>query len=528
MTPTTAARAERLRHWALPFLVAGVATTLLLVFRPALGDLQAAIAREQAARSGVGLGYWFSWFGGVSPGSYSLIVPKLSAAIGSLPLLAIATMAIALLAYPLARDAVRPQLFTWAIAMAAVFNMMSGRVAFAVGAVIAIGALVVVQRGHTTWAGVLMVFSGLASPLAPSFVGMAGVAFLLAHPRSVKVWTVLIGSGLGVAVPFILFGAPGAQGFPWTTLAWNLAIAAGAGVALTERPQRWITPIAVVAALVIFAVPNGVGSNISRFFCLVLPCVVVYYSRTAIPILVIALAPAVSYAGFVAVADQVAVADAGDTKQDYDPLKKVLLQAPKLINHRVELIDARTHAGSHELGPVISLARGWENQSDSRFNPIFYLKDALTPESYRAWLDENAVSYVAVATEPLRQAKPEAALVNTGLSYLRKTWSNKDWTVYEVDRPQPIVGSPLRLLAQDPAQMIVRVPDTNAHPIQIRPNRYLVARNLYDRQQLGCITETPEGWITLQVDAPGDYALEGVLTVRGVLSEQPATCSSTG
>ena len=86
----------------LPFLAAVIATVALVVVRPTLGDLQAAIAREEAARSGVGLGYWFGWYGGVSPGSYSLIVPALSALVGSLALLVIAALVIALLAHPIA------------------------------------------------------------------------------------------------------------------------------------------------------------------------------------------------------------------------------------------------------------------------------------------------------------------------------------------------------------------------------------------------------------------------------------------
>ena len=79
---------------ALPLAVALIATVTLWALSPTLGDLQAAIAREEAARSGVGLGYWFGWYGGVSPGSYSLLVPALSALTGSLALLAIATLAI--------------------------------------------------------------------------------------------------------------------------------------------------------------------------------------------------------------------------------------------------------------------------------------------------------------------------------------------------------------------------------------------------------------------------------------------------
>ncbi|KQR99380.1 hypothetical protein ASG12_00580 [Williamsia sp. Leaf354] len=527
------------RQWswpmALPLAVALIATVTLWALSPTLGDLQAAIAREEAARSGVGLGYWFGWYGGVSPGSYSLLVPALSALTGSLALLAIATLVIAVMAHPLAHAtvgigsgsrAVHPTMLTWAIVAAAVLNMMSGRVAFSVGAAFALFAVLMLQRGATTLAAVVLLVSGLASPLAPAFVGLATVPFLLGGGhRSRTVWSVLIGSGLGVVVPFALFGAPGAQGFPWTTLVWTILIGLGAGYAITEAPQRWIAPLAMVTAIVVFAIPNGIGSNLSRFFCLVVPCLILWFSRRALPILLVTLVPAVSYAGFVAVADQVAVANAGDTEKNYEPLRLALLRGPGLVNHRVELIDAGTHAGSHELGSLVKLARGWENQSDSRFNPIFYDKDALTPLSYRRWLNENAVSWVAVSDEPLRQARSEAALVNAGLPYLTREWGNDEWTLYRVANPGSVVAPPLSLVTETPAQMVVEIPDTGTHPIQIRPNRYLVARDVDDPTVSACIDQTEQGWITVRAPQPGTYRLEGPLSVRGVLSEQSPSCA---
>ena len=57
----------RLAHAAGPLLLTGVAAVVLWLADTPVGDLQAAIAREQAAESGVGVTYWFSWYGGLSP-----------------------------------------------------------------------------------------------------------------------------------------------------------------------------------------------------------------------------------------------------------------------------------------------------------------------------------------------------------------------------------------------------------------------------------------------------------------------------
>lgn len=511
---------------AAPLIAAVVATVAIWIAHPALGDLQAAIAREQAADSGVGLGYWFSWYGGLAPGSYSLIVPTLSSWFGSLTLLCISTILIAALGYPLSRGAAHPAFMSWAVAIAAVLNLMSGRVTFAVGSLIAIVGLIALQRKATGVALVLIAVSGLASPLAPAFVGLVAVPFAVGRtPRARVAWRVLIGSALGVLIPFVFFGNPGAQHFPATTLFWMVLIGVCAAFVLTEVPIRWVIPLALAATLIIFVIPNGVGSNLSRFFCLVVPVLCFQFSRKSWKVIVIALVPAIIYASFVAIADQVAVANANGSDEAYKPLRNELLTKPNLMNTRIELVDAGTHAGSHALGDQVQLARGWENQSDSEYNAIFYTKDALTPQSYLDWLRDNAVAYVAVATNPLRQNKAEAALVHSDLPYLTKIWHNDDWALFSVADPQPIVPAPLQLLGMSPKQVTMYVPDTETHLLKYRYGRYLVARSTTDKTVAACITKTPDGWVTLRALMPGNYTLEGQVSLPGVLSEQPAGCT---
>lgn len=510
-----------------PMVLALVAIVALWLAHPTVGDLQAAIAREEAARSGVGLGYWFGWYGGVSPGSYSLIVPALSTLTGSLLLLCIATAIIALLSIPLSKGGSHPTVLMWAITAAAVLNMLSGRVAFSVGAAIALAAILAFRRNLLPLAAAGLLVAGLASPLAPAFVGLAALPFALGKDaKARKVWWILGGAGLGVVVPFVMFGAPGAQGFPATTLFWMALIAIGAAFALTIPPARWIVPLASAVAIFMFLVPTGIGSNLSRFFCLVLPCICLFYSKKSLKFLAIALAPALVYAVFVATADQVVGADSGKSETSYTPLQSLLLAQPEINNHRVELVDAQTHAGAHKLGLDIKLARGWENQSDSRYNPIFYEEGALTPDSYRGWLAENAVAFVAVSAEPLRQLKEEAALVTDGLPYLDRIWGNDDWTLYRVADPQPIVPQPLAVVESSPSQLVLDVPNADTHPIQLRYNKYLVARSSVDDSVYACIEETEDSWISLRAPVPGQYTLEGLLSVRGVVGAQPADCGA--
>lgn len=547
----------------LPVVLTAVAAVVILVLDPPMRDLQAALARESANRSGVGVSYWFSWFGGVAPGSYSLLVPPLTSAVGSLPLLCLATVLVAALSYPVSRTAAHPTLMMWAVSLAAVLNMFSGRVTFAVGAAVAMVGLWVFQRGRPVIGAVLLVVAGLASALVPAFAGIIALPFLFFRSyRSRALWWALAGAALGVLAPSFLFGAPGVQPYVWTTLVWSLVIGAGATAALWRPahtrvlPARWIAPLAMAAAVVLFIIPTGVGANLSRFFYLVLPCVVLFWSLRSPKVLALLLSPALVYALFVALYDQVTVADT-DEEFRYTPLTEqldTLVDEGRIDNHRVELVDTGTHAGSHLLTESVPLARGWENQSDMRYNPVFYERDALDAASYGTWLADNAVAYVAVAADPIRQQQDEADLVGSGLPYLTERWSNPDWTLYEVTDPTTIVPAPLQLVSSSPSEMVVDVPQdavNRPHQIRIRPNRYLTATR-DDGQAAPTAATGPTGaaaatgatrstaptkppeaciaggedtdWATMTFPAPGRYTLTGQFSVSALFDPPVDAC----
>lgn len=539
--PTTVSLPRRVSSWLrIPWLpVAGtvIATVVILILDPPMRDLQAALARESAHRSGVGTTYWFDWFGGVAPGSYSLIVPTLTSAVGSLPLLCLSTLFIAALAYPLSRHAEHPTLLTWSVSLAAVLNMFSGRVTFAVGVSVALLAVRAVQLRRPLAGGLLLAVSGLASPLVPAFAGIIVLPFAVTRRHhNATVWWALGGAALGVAVPYLLFGAPGSQPYPWTTLFWSLIIGTGATAALygpgacRQTPARWIAPLALVAAVILFFVPTGVGSNMSRFFYLVLPGVVLYWSLKSPKVLALLLSPALVYALFVALYDQVTVADSADSKTLYAPLTTmldILVDDGQVDNHRVELVDTRTHAGSYLLTDSVPLARGWENQSDMRYNPVFYDRGALDAGSYRHWLADNAVAFVAVAADPLPQQDKEAELIGQGLPYLDRIWSNPYWALYRVESPTPIVPAPLRLLESTASAMSIEVPEDAVgvnHLLRIRPNRYLTATSPTVTEP-ACLASTPdENWTVVRFDAPGRYTLAGQFSVGAALDPLPTSC----
>src|SRR3954453_20849471 len=91
-------RSPRQFRWALPTIVTALNAIAFLLVRPDVSDLWAARARASAVSHGVGLSYWFGWFGGSTPGNYSVFTPTVSAVIGTEfvgALAAVATVALA-------------------------------------------------------------------------------------------------------------------------------------------------------------------------------------------------------------------------------------------------------------------------------------------------------------------------------------------------------------------------------------------------------------------------------------------------
>ena len=90
--------------------------------------------------------------------------------------------------------------------------------------------------------------------------------------------------------------------------------------------------------------------------------------------------------------------------------------------------------------------RGWLRQAESDDFDLFQ-DGNLTADSYRAWLDERGVAFVALSlgAEPDGLSEDEIELVQSGLPYLDEVWSNDDWELYDVSEPAPLAAVPMRL-----------------------------------------------------------------------------------
>lgn len=511
-------RAHRWREFG-PLLFTALNALAFLLVRPDVNDLWAARARASAVSHGVGLSYWFTWFSGSTPGNYSVFTPSLCALIGTETVGALSAVAIVALTTVLVRRTSHPLAAAAFAAVATVANLWSGRIPFLLGAAIGVGALLAVRGHHRTRTVVLTALSVLASPVTGAFLilGLSGT-FLTTRTRAYRpviAWSV--GTALvGLLLVALFFGAPGNEPFE---LVYALEVL-GALVLLRllSPPDHLRTTIYVtaLATIALFLVPNGMGSNIARLALFCLPVAVVAASPLRARLLAAAVVP-IAVAGCAGtVLDLVNAEQPVSSAGYYAPLAAELDSLSGLNNCRVELVDHGAHAGYYALLNHVLLARGWETQTDNELNHALTVND-LDAVTYKVWLDNNAVCYVALPSDSVT-SNPEYDLVaKGGIGYLSPVWRDANWRLFRVEHSTPIVAAPAAVLGRSQASMRIRIPCACTINVRVRWSQYLDAR-LEAPATAGAspavdapVTDDRAGWTRITSPRPGTYVLSGHL-----------------
>ncbi len=508
-----------------PTILAVANALMFLLVAPNVNDIWAALARESAVTNGVGLTYWFSWFGGgTTPGTYSVLTPSLSAIVGAAPLGAIATVAIT----PLVRNAVRgtmhPVAALWVATVCAGLNLWSGRVPFAVGTALSLLAVIAVRRDRRAWAALAAVLAALASPVSAVFlgIGLAGVILQRPQYRSICLFT---GVAIGVALVTVsaVFGQPGPQPFGLVTLA---QLAVTGLLLLVAVPADWLRAsmwITLLAAVVVFLIPNGMGDNLARLLWFSLPAAIVATSGRRVRTALLAVALAVGFAGRQSVNDVLNSRQETASVAYYQSLLDRL--APlggQLRSYRLEVVEDGTHTAAFALLGHAMLARGWETQDDHTLNQAINAP-GLDATTYKIWLQDNAVGFVAIARK-YRTEAPEYALVRHHRpGYLRQLWHDSRWTLYQVRNPNPLVNRPVSVRSFTQSKLVLQVPCVCSFTLRVHWSKYLGARTSPARGAAAGSGTTAQlgddgfGWTTMTTRTPGTYTLSGSLTADGLL-----------
>lgn len=459
-----------------------------------------------------GLTLWDSqWYGGHWTLNYSVIFPPIAGVLG-VQVTAVLSATVAAWAFDrLVRDYVGPSAWIGSLLFAAgtLVQVVIGQLPFLLGEALALAAFWAARRRRFSVAVPLSLAAVLASPLAGAFLGLAaGSWFVASWPRR-RIGLILLAAvpsavilGLGLAFP-----GQGMMPFPTIDFLQFAGMMALVLLLLPRQDKGVRVAVAFYLAAVVgsFVLPTPLGGNITRLgecvgaplvACLLWPHRRIVLAAAVIPLQVMQWKPAFATL-------PIAGRDQSTSVAYYTPLLQFLESHEQPLG-RVEIVPTRLHWEVAYAAPDVPLTRGWERQLDTADNPIFYTPGALTADSYRSWLIDNGVRYVALPDAPLDYAgEAEARLVDAGVPGLDLAWSDPHWRVFDVAGSPGIADGSARLdqLAGDSAVLTA----TSPGPVLLRlrfSDRWAVSAGE------ASLKPAADGWTELDVCSPGEVRLQ--------------------
>jgi hypothetical protein len=435
--------------WRLvPVLLAALGAAAFLAVDPRVADLPAGEFRgELFGREGLTL--WNNaWYAGHHTLGYSVLLPPLVWLLGSpVAVGVVSALACAALFEPLARAhfGEGARYGTALLGAGTASLLFTGRIAFAAGAAIGLGALLALQRGRPGLAAALAAACSLTSPVAGVFLGLAGTALALAGRRREGAWMAIFAL-IPPAALALAFPTGGSHPFVTSSFLPTL-ILAGLFLAVVPARERVLRAGAVLYALAAsgsYLIDTPFGGNVVRlgqlFGAGVLACVLATHDpgrarRLAGAALLGALLVWQWHTPYIEL--KRLVGNRSVESRYYAPLLE-FLDRQGGEPWRVEIPPTRNHWETAEVAPRFPLARGWERQLDIRHNGLFY-DGGFDAERYRRWLTEHGVRFVALPDALLdRSAHDERRLIESRPPYLVERWRSEHWRVYEVALPRPL------------------------------------------------------------------------------------------
>jgi MFS family permease len=486
-------------EWRAGGLAALLGVLHLLVLPRSGTDLAAQLARATFARAHPLTPVDLSWYGGIHPYGYSVLAPYVMAVLGVGLAGLLAAVVGAVLLARLLRNTPHPAAGAYSGAVFCVADVVSGRVTFALGAAVALAALLVLPR--MVPAAVLGVLTGLFSPVAAAFLGLAAAVLVLRRKQGG--WRLGLATALPIAALGWLFPTGGIQ--PYEVASAPYAVLAGLLLGLLTH--SWTIRVGALmyalASAFLLLSPDPFGSNILRLGLLVAAPLVLASAtehwRVVVPIAVLLswwqLQP--PYADLRA--------------KPPPPFGAVTRELELLGATRVEVVPLRDHGEAAHIAKVVPLARGWSRQVDTGRNSLFY-QGALSADTYRQWLIDNAVDAVALAPNARadRGGRGERALLLVGrVRDLQRVWSDDDWVVWRFNAARPIASNPVEVLDTARTTITLRSPSRAYVDLVVRWSRWLSVRGP------ACL-EKHGSWTRVRFSGPGTAVVGSSLSVRPV------------
>ena len=477
-----------------------------LIIQPDSADHAAQVFRSGLFDS-QGFAAWDNfWFGGHHLPGYGLLLPALGALIGPrlVGVLAaiIASLLFSAIAYRSFGDRARLGVVWFATATS--ISLFTGRLTFALGVAVALGAVFAAQRGHRLLAIFFAALTPLASPVAALFLACGVVAYAISERsrRGLELALVTVGMSLLMTAAF---PEGGTEPFDFSSFEPAILVTIAVFVALPadERLLRYSVGAYALALTAAFLVQTPMGGNATRMGSLLLGPVLAFGLWRRQRFYLVLLVPVLIYWQWSPVVRDLEQVSAQPSVKPgfYAPLVDYLRGQPRHDAYRVEVLPEEHHWESAYVPRGIYIARGWERQLDRKLNPLFYQSTPLTGPQYRSWLDDLGVGFVAVPHAALDYAgRPEKKMLKRGPPrYLERVYNSSDWTVYKVRNPSPLAigGKMVKLRPQGfvvdtsaPGTVLVRVHWTPYWSIE---------------QGTGCVEQAPGGYTMLDVQTPGRF-----------------------
>ena len=461
-----------------------------------------------------GFTLWDSqWYGGHWLFDYSVLYAPI-ASVGGVTATEIVCAGIAAWAFyelAVARFGLSGQVGAVVFAAGTLVPVAIGQGPYLLGEAIAMLALLAATRRRWVLALPLAVVCSLVAPLAGAFLALAAVAWLIGYWPSDRCLSAALAVAALAPIGVVEELFPGQGNFPFST--HNFvgmmvgAIAVGL-VAAVARDRAVTAGVALYVAAIVFAygVPSALGNNVTRLGISVgvaLAVCLVPTVRRARLLLVVAIIP-IALAQWVpaSMALRGKEGDVGVSRAYYQPLIRFLARSDHPLG-RVEVVPTALHWEAVYVALRFPLARGWERQLDTADNPIFYVSGRLTRASYRAWLLDNGVRFVALSNARLDySAYGEAYLIRRGVPGLRLVWRNADWRVYRVRGSRGLLSGPGRLLRADGDGMYLDAYGSGHILVRVH---YSAAWRV--ASGAATLSRSPAGWLALSAQRPGPVAL---------------------
>lgn len=531
-----------------PFLLLCACLLTWVLWYPPSPDLAAQIFRVHLF-SADGFSLWDNnWYGGHYVPSYSLIFPPVATLLGVRFTGVLAVTSSTALFWQIVRRhrSLRAPLTTMLFILGAAGDLFIGRVAFAVGITFALASVFSVMRGQRLWSAVFSLACAATSPVAAAFLVLVALADLLANRAPARTAVLALPALTLTLMILLLFPEAGYEPFALT----SLLAAAGASIAVLllvppgERMVRYTAALYLLALLLAYLLRTPMGSNAVRFGILFAPAALVGHvslndvrrvltharlthwrvhrsarshpirgsRRIPASILAITSTALVIWQLNGPVAQSVnASLSPSSSYRFYLPAIRYLEGRTRGKPARIEEAFTSSHWDATILGQYFLLARGWDRQLDTRYNPLFY-QAHLSASAYHSWLLENGVQFVLLPDAPLDfSSLQEASLLRNGLKFLHQVMHTANWHIYEVRGARSLATGPGYLTSVDGDGFSVRAKHAGKLVVRIHYTPYWQVTS-----GSATITSTTSGWTQIVAPRRGEVAVDAEFSLGAV------------